>query len=40
VLSCHRAFVRAPRAENRKEEFVLNFEFEILNLFGILNFEF
>jgi len=40
VTSCCRAFVRAPRARKEKKEFVLNLEFEILNLFGILNFEF
>ena len=32
--------LRAQKIENRKKEFVLNLEFEILNLFEILNFEF
>jgi len=40
VLSCFRAFVRAPRAENRKEEFVLNLEFVWDFEFEILNFRF
>jgi len=38
VTSCCRAFVRASRAKGGKKG--IRFEFEILNLFGIWNFEF
>ena len=35
-----RAESRKQKAESRKKELVLNLEFEILNLFGIWDFEF
>jgi len=37
---CGHGALRAQKIANRKKEFVLNLEFEILNLFGILNLEF